>query len=81
MIGTGVWGGVCLHGDLSGPDAVGGRLCLGCGVHVPGLRADIMRGIEMMRRDFGVGGRHLMRCVETPDGWCCASGCEIGAGG
>lgn len=73
---------LCSHPETAGePDENGQAICTACGelVTVTLTPALFRRTCELVRRDFGMAGRHSMRCVETPDGWCCADDCTIGA--
>lgn len=72
-------GNVCLHLETSGADADGKAICLACGapVQVELTVGCLREAAEAIRRDFGRYGRHSRRCVETDEGWVCASDCRM----
>lgn len=75
----GFWN-ACSHRRMTDADEDGKAVCVGCGavVQVALTSTVLTETFEMVRRDFGsLGGRHSMRCVDTPEGWCCADDCQI----
>lgn len=71
----------CGHWEMTAPDENGVAICVACGAAFPVVltRAVLVNAFERVRRDHGPYGAHSMACVETPDGWCCALDCTLGA--
>jgi hypothetical protein len=77
------WAPPCGHWEMTAPDENGVAICVKCGTAIVGqiLTRDLLvEAFERVRRDHGSYGAHSMACVDTPDGWCCATDCTMGRG-
>ncbi len=63
----------CMHLKTTATDEDGKAICLKCGATIQLVltRELFMETVEQVKRS----GYHSMDCVETDEGWCCASGC------
>jgi len=69
----------CAHLDVTPDDPDGRAFCVKCGA-LTSQRLTLpllLNTFEAIRRDHGMAGRHSMRCVDTPEGWCCADDCTL----
>lgn len=70
----------CWHEQTGPADEMGEAICLACGavVRTTLTEANLRQTFEFVRRDFGHGRRHSMRCVQSDLGWVCADDCRMG---